>query len=114
MKVVEITIHAGRTFNHPYEDYSNLRPSVTLRALLEEGEDYEKAVKDLQARAERMIEDHKNNMLSSLKELHTIEMYQDDVANLEDQIRRAQARLNEIRKENPQLRLEDNTGGEGE
>ena len=30
MKINTITVTAGRTFNHPHEDYSNLRPSVTM------------------------------------------------------------------------------------
>lgn len=31
MKVIEIIVSAGRTFNHPNESYSNLRPQVSVR-----------------------------------------------------------------------------------
>jgi hypothetical protein len=32
MKINSITVTAGRTFNHPHEQYSNLRPEVTMTA----------------------------------------------------------------------------------
>lgn len=32
MRIKTITVTAGRTFNHPYEQYSNLRPEVTMVA----------------------------------------------------------------------------------
>ena len=38
MKITEIVVSAGRTFNHPYENFSNLRPQVTLKATPDEGE----------------------------------------------------------------------------
>ena len=55
MQITEITVHAGRTFNHPYESYSNLRPSLTLRAILTDGEDHLAATKALQAQAEGLV-----------------------------------------------------------
>lgn len=30
MKIIEVTVSAARTFNHPYEDYSNLKPFRAL------------------------------------------------------------------------------------
>jgi hypothetical protein len=51
MKVTEIIVSAGRTFNHPYEDYSNLKPQVTLKATVDDGENFEDAVKELQRKA---------------------------------------------------------------
>jgi predicted RNase H-like nuclease (RuvC/YqgF family) len=106
VEIVEIVVNAGRTFNHPHESYSNLRPSVTLKATISEGEDYEKAVKELQAKAESLIEDHKQNMLRSLEELYELDMTQQEVARLETHLRDAQSRLDEIRKEYPQLKLQ--------
>ncbi len=49
MVVTEIVVSAGRTFNHPYEQFSILKPSVTLKARIDEGEDW------LQAFATRQI-----------------------------------------------------------
>lgn len=97
-RVTEITVNAGRTFNHPYESYSNLRPSVTIKAELLEGEDWEAATKELQAKAESMVEEHKQHMLRSLKELHDLTVRQREVASLEDSIRGAQSRLDRLRK----------------
>ena len=34
MKIQTITVTAGRTFNHPHEQYSNLRPEVQMTATL--------------------------------------------------------------------------------
>ena len=107
MKITEIIVGAGRTFNHPYEQFSNLRPQVTIKAVLDEGDDPEQIIKDLQAKAESMVEDHKNNMLQSLRELHTLSLRQREMAGLERQLREAQARLDEIRKEYPQITAEE-------
>lgn len=106
MQVTEIVVNAGRTFNHLYEDFSNLRPSVTLKATIGENDDYEKAVKELQAKAESLVEDHKQLMLKSLEELHELDIRQQEVARLETHLRDAQQRLEEIRKEYPQLQLQ--------
>ena len=38
MQISRIVVTAGRTFNHPYEDCSTLRPQVTLEAILADGE----------------------------------------------------------------------------
>jgi hypothetical protein len=107
MKITEIIVGAGRTFNHPYEQFSNLRPQVTIKAILDDGDDPEEVIKDLQAKAESMVEDHKNNILQSLRELHTLSLRQREMASLEKQLREAQARLDEIRKEYPQITAEE-------
>jgi hypothetical protein len=99
MKVVEVTVSAGRTFNHPYESYSNLRPNVTLKAVLEGDEDYAAAVQTLQAKAEALVEDHKQHMLRSLHELERLERYQQEVQSLEHSIRQSQERLDRLRQD---------------
>ena len=63
MEITEITVSAGRTFNHPYETYSNLRPGVTVKATLAPGENPTKAINELQALAEKTVEDHKQALL---------------------------------------------------
>ncbi len=103
MKITEIIVGAGRTFNHPYQQFANLRPGVTFRAAIEEGEDPEKATKDLQARAESLVEDHKNHLLDSLHKLHLMEQYESKVASLQDQIREAQDELEELRAQQQKM-----------
>jgi len=106
MKITTITVSAGRTFNHPYEQYSNLRPEVTMTATLEEGEDPAAATKELQSRAEGLVEDHKRGLMSSIEELHKLSEYQAEVRGLQEQLTRAQNRMNDIRQQNPTLQLE--------
>lgn len=67
MQVTEIIVSAGRKFNHPFESYSNLSPGITLKAKLTDGEDWQVAAKALQAEAERIIEDHKQDLLESIE-----------------------------------------------
>lgn len=97
-RVTEITVSAGRTFNHPYESYANLKPMVTVRAALEEGEDWQEATKSLQATAERLVEDHKRHMLASIEELEQLSRKQAEVASIEASIVRAQAKLAALRR----------------
>lgn len=103
MQITQIKITAARTFNHPHEQYSNLRPEVSLVATIADGEDARQCVKTLQAQAEELVEDHKRNMLTSLEELYQLNERQSEVRGLERQLRDAQARLESIRQENPSL-----------
>jgi hypothetical protein len=36
-RITEITVSSGRVLPHPYVSYANLRPMVTLKAIVEEG-----------------------------------------------------------------------------
>ena len=103
MKVTEIKVSAGRTFNHPHESYSNLRPHVELRAMLDDGDDPVKAVRELQAQAEQLVEDHKGNMLKSIQDLYELSERQREMTTLQQQLGLAQARLDHIREKYPQL-----------
>ena len=113
MQITEITVHAGRTFNHPYESYSNLRPEVTLKASLTDGEDPEVVVQRLQSKAEGLVEEHKSQMLNSLEAIHYQEQHDQEMASLEEQLSRSRARLAELQKEdreNKALRIASNKG----
>lgn len=103
MTINQITVTAARTFNHPHEQYSNLRPEVVLTATLAPGEDAGAATKKLQAMAEGMVEDHKQGMLKSIEELYQLSERQAEVRGLQQQLERTQQRLSEIRAENPGL-----------
>lgn len=107
MKINTITVTAGRTFNHPHEDYSNLRPSVSMTASLEDGEDATKAAQELQARAEQLVEDHKRGLLQAIEDLYLLTTRQAEMRGLQRELTRAQERLEAIRKEHPQLKLEN-------
>lgn len=107
MNVKEITVSAGRTFNHPFESYSNLKPHVTVRAEIADGEDWAEAIKILQAKAEGLVEDHKQSMLKSLEELQDLTEKQARIANLSQVIARAQQELDSLRNGLPAIEFQD-------
>jgi hypothetical protein len=66
--MAKITISAGRTFNHPYEQFANFRPGLQLKIVPDEdGEDAIQIIKDLQAKIEGLVEDHKKNKYEKCK-----------------------------------------------
>ena len=105
MKITNIVVRAGRTFNHPHESYSNLKPEVELTATLDDGDDAKSAVQQLQAQAEGMVEDHKQGLLKSIEELHQLTERQSEVMGLQRTLQQAQNRIEEIRRANPELKL---------
>jgi len=113
MQVTEIVVTAGRTFNHPYESYSNLRPQVVLKASLAEDENFAEAVKKLQAEAESLVEDHKNHLLRSLEQLERLRVNTSEAASLGRQIEKAQQWLDELRAAHPDLDLPRHAGESG-
>ncbi len=105
MTITKIQVTAGRTFNHPREDYSNLRPAVTMIATLDPVDDPVAATRELQAKAESLVEDHKRQLLQSIEELYQMTEARAELTNVEDQLRRLQARTEELRKRHPELKL---------
>lgn len=103
MEITEVKVSAGRTFNHPYESYSNLRCDVHLSARVQEGEDGMQAARELQARAEELCEGHKVALLKNIEDLQQFARTQSEVSELERRIRQANDRLNELKKSTPGL-----------
>lgn len=108
MKVTRITVNAGRTFNHPYENYSNLRPSVEMTATLDDGDNPNECAKALQARAEELVENHKRHLLSSLERLHELSTLERETASLENNIGASQRRLEYLHEQRERF-IEDPT-----
>jgi len=102
MKITEITASAGRTFNHPHEEYSNLKPHVTLKATLEEGEDPAAVAKSLQQLAEQLVEDQKQGMLKALEDAYEMGEKKARMIGLARQLKAAQEEMDEIRRAWPQ------------
>jgi len=67
MKITTITAHAGRTFNHPYEQYSNFRPGISLTAEVAGDADKLEKIRKLQTLAEYLADEVKADMLARLK-----------------------------------------------
>lgn len=103
MKITEITVHAGRTFNHPYESYSNFKPGVSLRATLSDEEDPEAATKALQAQAEHMAEQQKQQILADLQMLERQSRISSSIASTRRQIAQLQTELSALEKGQVQL-----------
>lgn len=70
MSITKISAHAGCTFNHPYESYSNFRFGVTIEADLQFGDDPIKSAYNIHERAQSFIEDQKQQKLAALKAEH--------------------------------------------
>lgn len=97
MRIDEIKVSAGRTFNHPYEQYSNLRCDVHLNAKLDDGEDAIEATKTLQAKAEQICEGHKVTLIKNLHDLERLARQTEEISQLERRIQEAQSKLKELK-----------------
>ena len=109
MTIQTITVRAGRTFNHPHEQYSNLRPEVEMIATLSPGEDAEGATRTLQAKAEALVEQHKRQLLDTIEDLYQSAEIERELANLEGTLRSAQARMEDLRRRKTELLPETST-----
>lgn len=65
-KITKVTVSASTGFNHPHEQYANFKPFVSLEAELAEGDDYYRVVKELQDRAETLVQSHKESILEDI------------------------------------------------
>lgn len=98
MKVMEITVNAGRTLPHPTESYANLRPSITLRATLEDGDDHLECIRRLQVQAEQLVEDHAAALVASIAERELAERELAEIGRLTQSIENAQDSLATMRE----------------
>ncbi len=96
MKITEITVNAGRTLQHPCESYANIRPSVTLKASLADGDDPLEATRQLQRQAEQMVEEHSMVLKASLLERDVASREEHELAKLTQSIASNQQRLEEL------------------
>jgi hypothetical protein len=97
MTITTISVSAGRTFNDPFESYSNYKPYLTLQASLDRDDNPTDAVKNLQAQAERLMDEHKRQMLSDLRALEATSQIRQEVSDLEAKIQRFQERLTQLK-----------------
>lgn len=103
MKITEVIVSAGRVISHPTESYANLRPQVTVKATLDDSDSFEDVTKDLQAKAEKLVEDHKTNLVESILRLERMSREEQELSDLEHRIRAAQNRVEQIRSGRFQL-----------
>ncbi len=113
MKITEITVSAGRVISHPIENFSNLRPQISLKAVLEDGEDAESATKMLQAKAEGLVEDHANQLTKHIRDMYYLNEREKEAKRLEETLTAGQKRLEQIRGEIPLMLSDDEAVAEG-
>jgi hypothetical protein len=99
MKITEITVHAGRTFNHPFEQYANFKPGLSLRATLSEEDDVEQATKALQLIAEQLAEGQKQQILADLRQLERQARITSSIAATERHIEKLHAELAMLKRD---------------
>jgi hypothetical protein len=80
MRITEITVSAGRVIPHPRESCANLRPMLTLKATVEEGETVAAVVAWTQAQAETLLSAHIDGMLTVIEAKYQAERKREDEA----------------------------------
>lgn len=98
MKVTEINVTAGRTLPHPTESYANLRPTISLSATLEEGDEPQECIRKLQVQAEQLVEDHAAALVASIAERELAERELAEIGRLTQSIETAQGSLQRMRE----------------
>lgn len=71
--IAKVTVSASSGFNHPHEQFANFKPSISLEAELEVGDDYYKVVRKLQEQVETLVQSHKQAILDDLERIKAIE-----------------------------------------
>lgn len=99
MKINTVTVSAGRTVSHPIEDFANIRPELSMTATLEEGDDPVAVVRELQAQAERLVQDHLDRLVDTLVTIDRMDRQDRQIANLETELAERQKRLDALRAE---------------
>ncbi len=69
-----------------------------MTADLAEGEDAVQATQELQAKAEALVEQHKSMLLKQIEDLYQSRELDRELAGMEDKIRQAQERMEELKK----------------
>lgn len=100
MKITRITVHAGRTFNHPYERYANFRFDLSLEADLTPEDDPGLQLVTLQRLAEGFADEHKVAILNECDRIRTLD-------DLRENVHRLEQPLEEWMRETPEQRAEE-------
>lgn len=106
MKITNIDVSAGRTFNHPYESYSNFRFDLSLRAELGPDDDPGEVLRVLQAQAESAAEQHKRTLLKDVEHLHEAQRLDEELRSMEQRLRTAQQAFREAKIRRGEIQLE--------
>lgn len=81
MKTIEIIAGAQAGFNHPTEDYANFKPSITLKAILEDGDDPDASALALLTKASKLVEIERSRIEAKIR-------HDEAIVDAESQVRR--------------------------
>lgn len=101
MKVTQITVSSSTGFNHPYEQYANFKPHVSLTAELEADDNVEHRTRELQAVAEKLCQDQKQLILNQLEWSRRLENINDEIESINRRREKSegeQERLSELKQ----------------
>jgi hypothetical protein len=87
MKIIEIIAGAQAGFNHPHESYANFRPSLTLKAIVEDGDDEAEAIGKLQQRAQDACDAEKTRILKTCRRAFEIQCTEGQITDLQYRIK---------------------------
>lgn len=79
MNITGIQVSANRAFPDPDDPKTTLRMGVCLKAELDESDIHTSCTKYLQERAERLVEDHRDRLVSSLENRRSIQHCKDRI-----------------------------------
>lgn len=100
-KIIEITVGLTTSFNHPFEQYSNFKPSVTLKAILGDHEDPRRATEELQFEAGMILSRERHRILGGLR----LEQELEDARQSVERWKRTVADYQKALAENPRHSL---------
>lgn len=81
MLITNIIASAQAGFNHPFEQYANFKPSITLEAIIEDGDNAELCAKALQAKAQDLVDAERVRIEAECQ-------HENDVGNAEQEVSR--------------------------
>lgn len=99
MKIQAINVKASRTLPHPSYSYANYKTELELSAQLDDGDDVHECTKQLQCKAESMVEEHAAELRQSIGEFHRVVTARQQVPQLENKISQLQDELERVKKD---------------
>lgn len=114
MEIKEVTVHVGMEFEHPYEVGEGITTSVRLKADVVDGDDIDRVIKDLQAKAQLFVEDHKTFVNKNLKRDWELKENWKNIETIKKEINRCQEQWNNLLADQMSMLVETGEGASGD
>lgn len=83
MIITKIIASAQAGFNHPFEQYANFKPSITLEAIVEVGENPDDATRALQLKAQNFVDQERGRIEARCQREQDIDGAESDLERFE-------------------------------